>query len=260
MFQPSKCYCQNRCETEIEKTRENRVLLAIFTPPTNPLVHIVLLKEIKYSIEVFQCLIYYYYGYDMTNTGDESNDRKDHDGNAACSTSDASQVKIQKCTKHITFVLLSTIIKLYLTKIQHYVTIGYDKILDPIYYEYQCIFLHSTYLASLLLNENVTRPQSRTKEVVKQYCVLYRKGRHGEKVAKELLASFMFVYKYFRKNTSIYTCKIIHCKIYVLYNTDAMSDLTFYLGIFTQWHFVLFCLVPLIFGGFCSSILMENLN
>lgn len=53
---------------------------------------------------------------------------------------------------------------------------------------------------------------------------------------------------------------MIHCKIYVLYNTDDMSDLTFYAGIFTKWHFVLFCLVPLIFAGFCSSVLMENLN
>lgn len=120
-----------------------------------------------------------------------------------------------------------------MTKIQHYVTIGYDKILDPIYYEYQCIFLHSTYLASLLFNENVTRPQSRTKEVVKQYCVLYRRGRHGEGVSKELLASFMLVYTYFMKNSLIYISKIMHCKIYVLYNTDDMSDLTFYVGIFT---------------------------
>lgn len=79
---------------KLKKTRENKELLAIFTPPTSPLVHIVLLKEMKYSIEVFQCLIYYYYGYDKTNTGDESNDRKDHDGNATRSTSDASQVKI----------------------------------------------------------------------------------------------------------------------------------------------------------------------
>lgn len=70
------------------------MLLAIFTPPTSPLVHVVLLEEMKYSIEVFQCLIYYYYGYDMANTGNESNDRKDHDGNANRSTSDASQVKI----------------------------------------------------------------------------------------------------------------------------------------------------------------------
>lgn len=120
-----------------------------------------------------------------------------------------------------------------MTKIQHHVTIGYDKILDPIYYEYQCIFLHSTYLASLLFNENVTRPQSRTKEVVKQYCVLYRRGRHGEGVSKELLASVMLVYTYFMKNSLIYISKIMHCKIYVLYNTDDMSDLTFYVGIFT---------------------------
>lgn len=122
--------------------------------------------------------------------------------------------------------------KLYLTKIQHYVT-GFDKILDPIYYDYQYIFLYRTYLASLLFNENVTRPQSRTKEVAKQYCVLYRRGRHGEGVSKELLASFMLVYTYFMKNSLIYISKIMHCKIYVLYNTDDMSDLTFYVGMFT---------------------------
>lgn len=55
--------------------------------------------------------------------------------------------------------------------------------------------------------------------------VSYRKGRHEEGVTKELLASFMFVYKYLKKNSLIYTCKSIYCKIYVLYNTDYISYL-----------------------------------
>lgn len=87
---------------------------------------------------------------------------------------------------------------------------------------------HTLHLSFLM-----KRPQSRTKEVAKQYCVLYRRGRHGEGVSKELLASFMLVYKYFMKNSLIYISKIMHCKIYVLYNTDDMSDLTFYVGMFT---------------------------
>lgn len=138
---------------KFKKTRENKVLLAIFTPATSPLVHIVLLKEMKYSNEVFQCLIYYYYGYNMANTGDES-----------MATQPAlHQMQARLYIAHYICLIIDNH-KLYLTKIQHYVT-GFDKILDPIYYDYQYIFLHMTYLASLLFNENVTRPQSRTKEV-----------------------------------------------------------------------------------------------
>lgn len=57
------------------------------------------------------------------------------------------------------------------------------------------------------------------------YCVLYRNGRHGEGVAKELLLSFMFVYKFLFKKSLIHTYKSVYCKINVLYNTDYMSDL-----------------------------------
>lgn len=105
---------------------------------------------------------------DMADIGDESNDRNDHDGNATRSTSDTLD-----CTQHIAFVYLPAMIKLYLTKIQHYVSIGYDNILDPIYCDYQYFFLHRTYLAALHFNENVTMPQSRTNEGEKQCCALY---------------------------------------------------------------------------------------
>lgn len=47
-------------------------------------------------------------------------------------------------------------------------------------------FLNRIYLAALHFNENVSRPQSRTREGEKQYSVSYPKGRHGEGVAKEV--------------------------------------------------------------------------
>lgn len=50
------------------------------------------------------------------------------------------------------------------------------------------------YLAALHFNENVARPQSRTKEGEQQYCVSYPKGRKGEGVAKEVKVDQTFNY------------------------------------------------------------------
>lgn len=47
-------------------------------------------------------------------------------------------------------------------------------------------FCHRLYLAAMHFNENVARPQSRTKEGEQQYCVSYPKGQKGEGVAKEV--------------------------------------------------------------------------
>lgn len=74
----------------------------------------------------------------MADTGDDSHERNDHDGNATHSTSDASQVII--LIIHA-FVFLPAIIQLNLTNTQHYVSIGYNNMLDPINCDYQYFFI-----------------------------------------------------------------------------------------------------------------------
>lgn len=68
------------------------LLMANYTSPTSPRVHIAILKEEKKSIVVFQCPLFI--ELNMADAKDESNDRNDCDGNATRSTSEASQVKV----------------------------------------------------------------------------------------------------------------------------------------------------------------------
>ncbi|XP_062591608.1 uncharacterized protein LOC134253115 isoform X1 [Saccostrea cucullata] len=105
------------------------------------------------------------------------------------------------------FLELETVVRgrMLLTDIKQLSNVGQTSCLEA-YHKVVCFFAPKAvhffyiqmqariYLAALHFNENVSRPQSRTREGEKQYSVSYPKGRHGEGVAKEVKVDQTFNY------------------------------------------------------------------